>query len=56
MTTEFEQPRSDKFMDVDGWIFNDTTGKEFNEDDSNYKDYLELAKGKLKQNLYLKLK
>lgn len=46
MSTKFNQPRSDKFMDIDGWIFNDENGKEFREDNDNQLDYLDLIKGK----------
>ena len=39
--TRFKQPRSDKFVDIDGWILNDTSGKEFKEDHSNQLQYID---------------
>ena len=44
MSTKMNQPRSDKFMDIDGWILNDMTGKEFKEDNHNQLEYLDLIK------------
>jgi len=44
MSTKFKQPRSDKFVDIDGWIFNDDSGKEFKEDHTNLLEYLENIK------------
>ncbi len=43
-TTKFKQPRSDSFIDIDGWIFNDTGGKEFKEDPSVHLEYLDQIK------------
>lgn len=38
-STVFKEPKSTEFRDIDGWIFNDLSGKHFKTDPNN------LAKG-----------
>ena len=48
MTTRFKEPRSTDFVDLDGWILNDTSGKNFQVDKSTYLEALESVSCKLK--------
>lgn len=59
--TTFKEPKSDKFIDMDGWVFNDTSGKNFQVDYQNHLEALDSISCKfiklkfylLKKNIFL---
>ncbi len=42
--TVFKEPKSTSFVNVDGWIFNDISGKNFQVDYHNHVEGLEAIK------------